>query len=402
MNKRFKCFVTGILIMVMMLVTTGAHPSVVSAASKPELFKKSALISVGESLELKFKNSLKGSKYSWSSSNKKVAEVSSKGIVKGINAGTATIYCNISVSSKKYKLSCNITVDKLKKIPISYTAKDENPGIVEKLNYKTKTYDSKNKNLKKYVNVYLPYGYNSEDTSKKYNILYLMHGGGENVDTIFGGAGKTSMFMKIIDNMIYNGEIEPLIIVTPTFYNTGNNDAMALVKNFHQELVNDIIPAVESKYNSYASSTTTEDLIATRSHRAFGGFSMGSACTWYTFINCLDYFQYFMPFSGDCWALGQGAGGTQPKKTAEMLADVVKKSGYKTNEFNIFSATGSIDIAEGNLTKQINEMIKLKDTFIFSDDFTKGNLHYMVKDGGSHIWYFVHQYLYNYLPYVFK
>lgn len=402
MNKRFKYFFTSMLIMVMMLVNLGNHPSVISAASKPELFKKSALISVDESLELKFKNKIKGSKDSWSSSNKKIATVSSKGVVKGVNVGTATIYCNVSISSKKYKLRCKITVEKFKKIPLSYTGKDENPGTIEKLSYNTKTYDSKNKILTKYVNVYLPNGYDQKATSKKYNIFYLMHGGGENVDTLFAGAGKTSTFMKIIDNMIDNGEIDPLIIVTPTFYNSGNNDAMALVKNFNQELVNDIIPAVEGKYNTYAPSTSPKDLIATRSHRAFGGFSMGSACTWYTFINCLDYFEYFMPFSGDSWALGQGAGGSQPQKTAEMLAEVIKESGYNTNEFNIFSATGTVDFAEGNLTKQINAMKELTDTFTFSDNFAKGNLHYTLKIGGSHTWGSVYQYIYNYLPFVFN
>jgi len=39
----------------------------------------------------------------------------------------------------------------------------------------------------KSLNVYLPYGY---DPNKKYNIFYLMHGGGENENTIFSNDVK--------------------------------------------------------------------------------------------------------------------------------------------------------------------------------------------------------------------
>ena len=61
------------------------------------------------------------------------------------------------------------------------------------------------------LNVYLPYGY---DESKQYNIFYLMHGGGENENTIFSSDVKLN---NILDHMIMNGQLEPLIVVTPTF-----------------------------------------------------------------------------------------------------------------------------------------------------------------------------------------
>ncbi|MBQ1464674.1 MAG: glycoside hydrolase, partial [Ruminococcus sp.] len=64
------------------------------------------------------------------------------------------------------------------------------------------------------LNVYLPYGY---DPNKQYNIFYLMHGGGENENTIFS---KDVKLANILDHMIMNGELEPLIVVTPTFNKT--------------------------------------------------------------------------------------------------------------------------------------------------------------------------------------
>ena len=49
-------------------------------------------------------------------------------------------------------------------------------GSVERFEYDTFTYDEgDNKPLKKGAWVYLPYGY---DPAKKYDILYLLHGGG--------------------------------------------------------------------------------------------------------------------------------------------------------------------------------------------------------------------------------
>jgi hypothetical protein len=40
-----------------------------------------------------------------------------------------------------------------------------------------------------------------------------------------------------------------------------------------------------------------EGLMASRNHRGFGGFSMGSVATWRTFQYALDYFRYFLPMS---------------------------------------------------------------------------------------------------------
>ena len=55
---------------------------------------------------------------------------------------------------------------------------------------------------------------------------------------------------------------------------------------------------MESKYSTYAEDTTSDGLIASRDHRGFGGFSMGSVNTWCTFRYGLGYFRYFMPMSG--------------------------------------------------------------------------------------------------------
>jgi|GEM_PF-181184 len=280
-------------------------------------------------------------------------------------------------------------------LPDEYRAENEKQGTIEKLEYDTANLE--NGMDTKYLNVYLPYGYDSTNKDKKYDVLYLMHGGGENENLLFGGPGESKELKRIIDNMIAKGDIEPFIVVTPTFY--GGKDDVAF---FYQELLSDVIPLVESKYNTYAKSTSLKDIKASREHRAFGGFSMGSVCTWYTYINCLDYIKYYMPLSGDCWALTGDASNEKSKETAELLADVARKSGYKPQDYMLFSATGSADIAYPNLKPQIDEMKKITDTFIYSSDTTKGNLYFMVCEDGTHAWNFVNQYIYNILPDLFK
>ena len=278
--------------------------------------------------------------------------------------------------------------------PETYKMLSEKQGTIERLQYNAPNLN--NGIDVKYLNVYLPYGYNPADKTKKYNVLYLMHGGGENENLLFGGPGENRELKRILDNMIARGEIEPLIVVTPTFYG-GKNDTQL----FPEELVDCIIPLVETKYNTYAVSGSKEDLKASRAHRAFGGFSMGSVTTWYTYIYCLDYFKYFIPLCGDCWVFG-GPGSSDPKAVAEYLAKVAKDAGYTPRDYFIFAATGDLDIAYPNMKPQIDAMKELTDSFIYSSDTSKGNFYFMLCGGGTHAWYWVNQYIYNILPDLFK
>ena len=293
-----------------------------------------------------------------------------------------------------------------RQVPLEYKTADPYPGQIVRLDYDTSTYDNSDlRDIKKYLHVYLPYGYDANNTDKKYNVLYLIHGMSENQHTIFGGAGQTSELMKIVDNMIAEGKLEPMIIVTPTWYVEGSNkDMFSLVENFHNELINDIIPLVEGTYNTYAASTSTQDLIAAREHRAFGGFSMGAGCTWYNYIHCIDYFKYYMPIS--LWCLQDVSGmdyeGTNDEKLAKYLADVARNAGYTKDDIRIFCATGTDDMAYGGMVNQIEAMKKEDSMFVYSADLRKGNFYFLQLEGGTHIWNCVNRYLYNMLPDLFQ
>nr|WP_242951696.1 hypothetical protein [Clostridium felsineum] len=136
-------------------------------------------------------------------------------------------------------------------------------------------------------------------------MFYFMHGGWCNEATTMGADKKHAGFKSIIDHAIQDGKIKPLIMVFPTYNNLSQSDsgdyslAIRLTQNYHNELVNDLIPAVEGRFSTYAENTTKEALQQSRDHRGFGGFSMGSVTTWRTFEYCLDYFRYFLPMSGE-------------------------------------------------------------------------------------------------------
>lgn len=171
-----------------------------------------------------------------------------------------------------------------------YSAADEQGTLVELLydTYESFSYEEETQPLQKRAIVYLPYGYTDEEN---YNIVYLMHGGWSNETTNLGTPSAPSSFKNVIDNAIQSGAFAPLIIVCPTYNNTNENGqdsdnyslALQLTRNYHNELINDLIPAVEGRYSGYAESASAQDLIAARDHRAFMGFSMGSVTTWRTF-----------------------------------------------------------------------------------------------------------------------
>jgi len=291
----------------------------------------------------------------------------------------------------------------LKGIPEKYKGNARKEGKVVRIDYESNSYDSQNRKLEKHALVYLPYGYSEEDLDTKYNVFYLFHGGGDHVNLYFDGENESSILKRILDNMIEKGDMEPLILVTPTYYPDNTTDpsvdtAEELTANFHQELLQDIIPAVESTYHTYAQTVDAEGLQASREHRASGGFSMGSVATWYTFIHGLDYFKYFIPMSGDSWIMGRLGGAENPEETAEYLDRVARKSGYSTDDYFIYALTGTDDIAFPALNGQIEAMKNYPDSFIYDSDFSKGNLYFSLTEGGVHNFQYELLYIYNALP----
>ena len=243
------------------------------------------------------------------------------------------------------------------------------------------------------------------DWSKKYNILYVMHGGGGNPDAWLDCCKIKNMLDYVIDSK----KIDPLIVVFPSFYKekTGRigepvrEVERGHVQFFQTELIEDLLPAVEGACNTYADDITKEAFRASRMHRGFCGFSMGAATTWYAFTRNMDYFAYYVPLSGDCWEVEGQGGLTKPEETAALLHKHAVRSGYGADEYFIYTATGTKDIAYEALNNQVNAMRKYPDTFVEHENLHKGNFHYLLAEGEVHAYEAVYHYLYHFLPYLF-
>lgn len=281
----------------------------------------------------------------------------------------------------------NLTI---KDIPTEYRSAAEHAGEVVRFDYETAVEG-------KYAYIYVPYGY---DKNRQYDILYMMHGGGGSQESLFGGAGQSNDIKNTIDHLIENEEMEPILIVTPTFYTKANGStdvsgSWDAVLEFPEELTEYLMPAVESAYSTYAETADGSGFAASREHRAFGGFSMGSVTTWYVFEQDLRYFSSFIPISGDSWTKGMQAGRSDPEGTAKALADSVTSQGYTADDFTIYAITGSEDIAEPCMTPMFGSIESHSDVFRMDEN---ANTYYFVKDGGVHNMTYVKQYLYNLLP----
>ena len=285
----------------------------------------------------------------------------------------------------------------LSQIPAEYYREADQQGTLTELEYDTyesMSYEEQDQTLHKRAIVYLPYGY---DESQRYPVFYLMHGGWSDETVYLGTPDQPRRFKNVLDHGIADGKIRPMIVVCPTYNNESESDsgnyslALRLTDNYHNELINDLIPAVEGTYSTYAEDTSPEGLEASRDYRAFCGFSMGSVTTSHTFEYCLDYFRYFMPSSGNLTSDG------------EYMASIVKDSGHTWNDFFIFAASGTDDFAYGAFKNQIETMEAVDDgTFRYADNEREGNLYFLEQEGGTHSGKYAEEYFYNGLCWIWQ
>lgn len=286
----------------------------------------------------------------------------------------------------------------LGKVPDGYYSTADQQGKLENFTYDTKDYIGNGNTIQSSATVYLPYGYDQDDSATRYNILYLQHGAYGNERTWMYEYGDS--FKNMIDHMIEDKLIPPLIIVMP-YLPSGNEWYHDTTPIFYSgELKNDLMPAVEEYYHTYAENTSDAGFEASRSHRAFGGFSAGGTTTWRVFLEGMDRFEYFMPMSG---GLTLGGDGSTDVEDATLIADTAATSGYGKREYYVFSATGTRDVAYQGLTAQIEYMKTLTNAFDYTQTgFTDGNLMYYTIEGNRHDYQYTYEYVFNGLQCLFS
>ncbi|MDP4090400.1 MAG: alpha/beta hydrolase-fold protein [Bacillota bacterium] len=132
--------------------------------------------------------------------------------------------------------------------------------------------------------VYTPPAYGT-NPNKKYPVLYIQHGGGEN-ETGWVWQGKVA---KIIDNLLAEGACQEMIVVMNTGYCfKEDGTSHPLLGSFDEIIVKDCIPFIDKKYRT----------LTDRNNRAMAGLSMGSMQTQKTVFANKDLFAWAGLFSG--------------------------------------------------------------------------------------------------------
>jgi enterochelin esterase family protein len=267
--------------------------------------------------------------------------------------------------------------------------------------------------------VYTPPDYTSG--SKKYPVLYLMHGWGED-ETGWYSQGHVD---RIMDNLIAAGKAKPMIVVMDNL-NAAKPDESAAIfaarglvpapgaapaarggtgapgapgrgagpagapgarggapgggmgslarPTFTEMMFTDLIPTIEKTYRA----------LPGRENRAMAGLSMGGAQTFSTALQNLDKFAYLGGFSGSCG----GRGGTfDPKTTCNgAFAD---PAAFNKKVKVMFLGIGSV---EGQGTHQ------------FSDALTQAGIHnvYFESPGTAHEWLTWRRCLNDFAPRLFR
>jgi enterochelin esterase-like enzyme len=168
--------------------------------------------------------------------------------------------------------------------PAGFNARRDNipHGALTMVEYDSKTVGTRRKML-----VYTPPGYSAD---RKYPVLYLLHGiGGDETEW-----RRLCHPENILDNLRADGKIQPMIVVMPNGRAQVNDRAEGDVfatapafANFENDLLKDVIPAIEAKYSGYTN----------RENRALAGLSMGGGQSLNFGLGHLDVFAWIGGFS---------------------------------------------------------------------------------------------------------
>ncbi|MGK9476439.1 esterase [Melioribacter sp. OK-6-Me] len=156
--------------------------------------------------------------------------------------------------------------------PLIHELQDVPHGKVSYRYYKSSTLGT----IRQLV-IYTPPGFNINGKTK-YPVLYLIHGGSDTEET-WTKVGRANL---IADNLIAQGKAVPMIIVMPYA-----NVMPKPMEYFTKDMLNDIIPFIESNYPVYTDSK----------NRAIAGFSFGGGQTLNIGLTNPDKFAYIYAYA---------------------------------------------------------------------------------------------------------
>jgi len=246
-------------------------------------------------------------------------------------------------------------------------------------------YFSKNNNSMRRCFVYTPPEYD-KDLTKRYPVLYLQHGGGED-ETGWANQGRANLIM---DNLIAEGKAQPFIIVMdngtwrmPEQARTAPRDTSkkeerprtwppkGWADGFMKTMLEDIIPMIDANYRT----------IADQQHRAMAGLSMGGMQTRIITLANPDMFAYIGMFSGG----------------SISLEDANNAPGFKEKVKLVFISYGSRELENGRTRFGDNPQANTK-----ALEEAGMNTHFYISPLTAHEWQSWRRSLYQFAPLLFK
>jgi enterochelin esterase-like enzyme len=222
----------------------------------------------------------------------------------------------------------------------------------------TVRYFSKVTQTERQMQVYTPPGYNHDN--RRYPVFYLMHGGGGNdTDWIVNMRAN-----YILDNLIAQGKAVPMIVVM-----ADGNVGTSSLRDFPQELMGSIIPAIEENYR----------VAPGGKNRALAGLSLGGFWTLDSLVKYPGAFAYIGVFSS-----GYLVSADYP---AELLANPAINEGTNL----LWITTGGPEDIAYNLTYAT---LALFDQYGINYTFVQGT--------GGHVWNTWRHNLYDFAPLLFR
>ena len=190
--------------------------------------------------------------------------------------------------------------------------------------------------------VYTPAGYDS--SKKKYPVLYLQHGGGED-ETGWVNQGKTHYIM---DNLIAEGKAKEMIVVMSngTFNIPGTPFGYSIegMKPYEKDLTECLIPFVEKNFR----------VKADRNNRALAGLSMGGGQTFFTGLQHTELFSALGVFSTGVFGGIRESGSFDAEKAMPGLITNAQK--YNRDLRLFYISVGRDDMRINPTTKAVKDM----------------------------------------------
>lgn len=195
--------------------------------------------------------------------------------------------------------------------------------------------------------MYTPPGYD-QNTSEKYPVLYIQHGGGED-QRGWATQGKTDL---IIDNLIAEKKAVPMIVVMVDGNLPSSGFGEEALSLFEKELKQCVIPFVEKNYRVKTDANS----------RALAGLSMGGLQTLYAGVRNTDQFAYLGVFSSGWWS-------NQPTLSNPQYEYMKNNATQINNNLKQFwiSQGGKEDIAWQNCQSMIAKFDEMKIKYTYSE-----------------------------------